>query len=460
MWYPDIMETTKDMQYDTAVKRAVLVGVRLPDTKRFEESMRELEGLAEACGVEVAGTVAQNLRRIDSAFYIGKGKAEEIRNAADTLKADMIIFNNTLSPSQLTNLGNALELEIIDRTNLILNIFAERARSGEARMQVDYAKLKYMLPRLVGLRSNLSRQGGTAGSMSNRGAGEKKIELDRRYIEKRMSLLRKKLDVLEKDRVTQRKRREQSGIPLVSLVGYTNAGKSTLLNRMLKAFCSDKEKLVAEEDMLFATLDTSVRRIEPENMRPFLLSDTVGFIDDLPTMLIDAFRSTLDEALHADLILEVVDCSDPEYAEQMKVTEQTLADLGAGSIPVIFVMNKADRAPELEIPLYAQAPEDADPGNEHRARGSAQSLPIVSGDRIWMSAKYGTGLPELLQMIDSRLNAGSVTCDLLIPYAESGLENRLRRIAAVHDCRYEAEGIIISATIDAADYSQFEKYRM
>ena len=459
------MDTTKDMQYDLIEKRAVLVGVRLPDTKRFEESMRELEGLAEACGVEVVGTAEQNLRRIDSAFYIGKGKVEEIRAAADTLDANMIIFNNTLSPSQLTNLGNALELEIIDRTNLILNIFADRARSGEAKMQVDYAKLKYMLPRLVGLRSNLSRQGGTAGSMSNRGAGEKKIELDRRYIEKRMALLRKNLNALKKDRITQRKRRERSGIPLVSLVGYTNAGKSTLMNLMLKTFCSDEEKLVAEEDMLFATLDTSVRRIEPNHMKPFLLSDTVGFIDDLPTMLIDAFRSTLDEALNADLILEVVDCSDPEYKEQMRITEQTLADLGAGSIPVIFIMNKADLVPDLKISQNAQTPEDTRPPNDGRDRtedrmpGNTQTLPIVKDDRIWMSARYGTGLDELLQMIDARLNADSITCDLLIPYAESGLESRLRQTAVVHDCRYEAEGIIISATIDAANYPRFEKYR-
>jgi GTP-binding protein HflX len=443
------------MQYDLIEKRAVLVGVRLPDTKRFEESMRELEGLAEACGVEVVGTAEQNLRRIDSAFYIGKGKVEEIRAAADTLDANMIIFNNTLSPSQLTNLGNALELEIIDRTNLILNIFADRARSGEAKMQVDYAKLKYMLPRLVGLRSNLSRQGGTAGSMSNRGAGEKKIELDRRYIEKRMSLLRKNLNALKKDRITQRKRRERSGIPLVSLVGYTNAGKSTLMNLMLKTFCSDEEKLVAEEDMLFATLDTSVRRIEPNHMKPFLLSDTVGFIDDLPTMLIDAFRSTLDEALNADLILEVVDCSDPEYKEQMRITEQTLADLGAGSIPIIFVMNKADLVPDLKIPQNAHIPAGAGLLTETRP----PTLPIVKDDRIWMSARHGTGLTELLQMIDARLNAGSVTCELLIPYAESGLESRLRQAAVIHDCRYEAEGILISATIDAANLPRFEKYR-
>ena len=432
---------------------AMLVGVCLPDSRRFEEHMQELEGLCEACGLVVCGTAVQNLKRPDSATYIGPGKVEEIKAAADTLHADLIVFNNTLSPSQLANLSKALELEVIDRTNLILNIFALRARTAEAKMQVDYAKLKYMLPRLVGLRSNLSRQGGTGGtSLSNRGAGEQKIELDRRVIERRMTLLRRRLSELDQTRETQRARRARSGLPLVAMAGYTNAGKSTLMNYLLdqcgdaagdaEAAAQDEEnsKHVYVEDMLFATLDTSVRRIEPEGKRAFLLSDTVGFIDDLPTSLIDAFRSTLDEALHADLILHIVDASDPEADAQIEVTEQTLADLGAGDIPVIRVMNKSDVA-------FA----DAD-------GISASHFPKPQKNRIWISARSGEGINDLLDAIDEVLNAGSVTCTFLIPYAESGVENMLRRDGIVHSCEYGEDGITVNASLEKAFLSKYEKY--
>lgn len=410
-------------------RHAFLVGVRFPGDSRFEARMEELRGLAEACGAEVRGTADQKLPREDSAYFIGKGKVEEIRLAADSLHADLVIFNNTLSPSQLTNLSEALELEVIDRTNLILNIFAERARSREARMQVDYAKLKFMLPRLVGLRANLSRQGGASGSMSNRGAGEKKIELDRRRIEKRMALLRRSLDEIAKERETQRKRRARSGMPLISLVGYTNAGKSTLMNQMIRCCGTDDEKQVLEQDMLFATLDTSVRQIAPSGRRPFLLSDTVGFIDDLPTGLVDAFRSTLDEALHADLILMIVDSTDPEYRNHIQVTEETLAELGAGSIPVITVMNKNDGI-----------------------------RPILEKDRILMSAKDPDHLPALLDLIEAKLNEGSLTCTLLIPYAQSRLENVLRESGVVKSCEYTDDGIRITAAIRRDRIQQFQEY--
>ena len=434
--------------YTDAPQKAFLAGVCLPDTHRFEERMKELEGLAEACGLEVVGTAVQNLRRADSAFYFGPGKVEELKNAADTLHADLLIVNNTLSPSQLTNLSKAVDLEVIDRTNLILNIFAQRARTAEAKMQVDYAKLKYMLPRLVGLREGLSRQGGTGGSsLSNRGAGEQKIELDRRHIERRMTQLRRRLAELDKTRETQRSRRARAGLPLVAMAGYTNAGKSTLMNRLLdmcggglsdetagSGTAEDTSKHVYVEDMLFATLDTSVRRIEPEGRRAFLLSDTVGFIDDLPTALVDAFRSTLDEALHADLILHIVDASDPECDAQMDVTEQTLADLGAGDIPVLTVMNKSD----LAYP---------------------DGFPTAREDRIFLSAKTGRGLSELLDLIDRKLNAGSVTCDFLIPYSDSGAENALRRDGIVHACAYGEDGITVNATIEQAYLTKYEKYR-
>ncbi len=438
---------------EQAVQQAFLVGVCLPGSKRFEERMQELEGLCEACGLAVCGSAVQNLKRPDSATYIGPGKVEEIKAAADTLHAELIIFNNTLSPSQLANLSKALELEVIDRTNLILNIFALRARTAEAKMQVDYAKLKYMLPRLVGLRSNLSRQGGTGGtSLSNRGAGEQKIELDRRVIERRMTLLRRRLDELDQTRETQRARRSRSGLPLVAMAGYTNAGKSTLMNVLLDlssgadkdpgtdpsagapSDASESDKHVFVQDMLFATLDTSVRRIEPEGRRAFLLSDTVGFIDDLPTALVDAFRSTLDEALHADLILHIVDASDPEADAQIEVTEATLADLGAGDIPVIRVMNKSDVA-------FPDA-----------------GFPEPRKDRVWISARTGAGLGDLLEAIDEVLNAGSVTCTFRIPYAESGVENSLRRDGIVHSVAYGEDGIAVEATIEKPFLAKYEQY--
>ena len=342
-----------------------------------------------------------------------------------------MIFNNTLSPSQLSNLSNALDLEVIDRTMLILNIFAERAKSRESMMQVDYAKLKYMLPRLVGLRSNLSRQGGTGGTMSNRGSGEKKIELDRRVIEKRMTLLRRELDSISKIRDTQTKKRIRSGLPLVSLVGYTNAGKSTLMNLMLSTFSTDDEKRVESEDMLFATLDTSVRRIEIPGMRPFLLSDTVGFISDLPTMLIDAFHSTLNEALNADLLLEVIDASDPDRENHINVTESTLAELGAGNIPIIQIMNKADITPD--------------------------TVPDSDGT-IAVSAVTGKGLDSLIRRIRSALDDGHVRVALLIPWKDSGAESRLRAAATVLSSEYTDDGILITALLDRSRVGEYQRF--
>ena len=510
------MTISTTVQFNNEPQKALLVGVCLPGTRRFEESMQELEGLCEACGLVVCGTAVQNLKRPDSATCIGPGKVEEIRAAADTLHADLVIFNNTLSPSQLANLSKALEPEVIDRTNLILNIFALRARTAEAKMQVDYAKLKYMLPRLVGLRSNLSRQGGTGGtSLSNRGAGEQKIELDRRVIERRMTLLRRRLAELDQTRETQRAQRARSGLPLVAMAGYTNAGKSTLMNYLLD-YCTkqwdgspaeskplsgsrspaengiqsadaprigasgqpagaatddpENSKHVYVENMLFATLDTSVRRIEPDGRRPFLLSDTVGFIDDLPTALIEAFRSTLSEVRCADLILHVIDAADPESANQASVTEQTLGELGAGDIPVIRVMNKSD----LTFPAAdhgsaadtaaqadgADAAEAANAADAAAASGSAvgSAFPAPRRDRVWISAKSGEGIDCLLDTIDLILNAGSMTCTFLIPYVESGLENALRRDGIVHTVEYGENGSTVSATLDRPYLAKYEKY--
>lgn len=425
------------------MQKVILVGVNLNDAPDFEHSMEELESLAEACEMEVAATAVQNLSAVNSAFYIGSGKVEEVRRLVSMLEADCVVFDNSLTPSQQRNLQKELEVSVLDRTNLILEIFEKRARTKEARLQVESANLQYLLPRLVGMREALSRQGGGAGAgggsgagggFSNKGAGEKKLELDRRKIEKRLSELRRELEAIEQDRRTQRKRRKESDLPSVALVGYTNAGKSTLLNQMLDTFMGDEEKKVMEKDMLFATLDTTVRRISPGDNRDFLLSDTVGFIDKLPHTLVKAFRSTLSEACEADLLLQVVDFSDPHHREQMKVTEETLRELEAGSIPCLYVMNKADLVME------------------------ESSLPKVVGDKIYMSAKKGIGLTELIGLIREKLFAGYVDCKMLIPYSDGAVVSYLKEQAVVKSMEYESEGVVLQLQCKKSDAGRYARY--
>lgn len=361
------------------ISRVLLVGVNVDDNPDFETSMEELESLAEACEMEVAAKIEQNLSSLNPAYYIGSGKVKEVQETVEQMDLDYVIFDETLSPSQLKNLQKEVGVPIMDRTNLILEIFSRRAKTREARLQVESANLQYMLPRLVGMREALGRQAGASGSMSNKGTGEKQIELDRRKIEKRISELRRELEAIEHDRNTQRKRRNDSSLPQVALVGYTNAGKSTLMNKMVETYVGKEEKMVVARDMLFATLDTTVRKINQNDRKDFLLSDTVGFISKLPHGLVKAFRSTLDEVRYADLLLQIVDASDEHYREHIQVTEETLRELGAEKIPCIYVMNKADLIMAKE------------------------ELPRIDGNKIFMSARDGIGLQELLQMIKKRV---------------------------------------------------------
>ncbi len=417
------------------VHRAVLVGANTGSQSDddFEVSMQELRGLTKACDIEPLIKATQNLSCEDSATYIGSGKVEEVRNLIQLYDADLAVFNNTLSPSQLTNLSKALNVEVLDRTGLILNIFAMRARTREARLQVDYAKLKYMLPRLVGLRANLSRQGGTGGSLSNKGSGEKQIELDRRKIEKEMTALRKELSEVEKTRALHRSRRTSSGIPLVALVGYTNAGKSTLMNKLIDLYGSDDSQKVFVQDMLFATLDTTVRKLRANTGRYFLLSDTVGFINGLPTDLVNAFHSTLEEALYADLILEVVDSSDQNHPMHSKTTDRTLAKLGAGAVPRITVMNKADKLDNIRAPR-------------------------VIGSKVYISAKEGIGIKELTDLIEETLNRNLKLCTLRIPYDHSGIENQLRSSSQIVNVVYEGSYIEITAYLDDKEHGRYSEF--
>ncbi len=373
----------KEQNYTEPDKKeqALLVGVDLHDGEDFERSMEELSQLAQACGMEVAGQITQNLPKLHQALYMGKGKLLEIRESLEEGEIDLLIFDRSLTPTQLRNLQSLLDCPILDRTTLILEIFAARAKTREAKLQVEYARLQYVLPRLTGMHKALSRQGGGSG-LANKGAGEKKLELDRRRIEKRMSELRRELKKISQERKTQRKRRMEGRTRRVALVGYTNAGKSTLMNRMLDRYTRDPSKKVLEKDMLFATLDTTVRRICTGAGGEFLLSDTVGFIHQLPAGLIKAFRSTLEEAKEADLLLHVLDYSDESYRKQREVTEETLRDLGAGDIPVIYIYNKAD------------------------LRTDFASLPVIRDNRIYLSARTGAGIPELVEMILNTKGSG------------------------------------------------------
>lgn len=358
----------------TEREQALLLGVNLHDGEDFERSMEELSALTKACEMEPVGNIVQNLAKPYQALYMGKGKLLEVKEYLEEADIDVLIFDRSLTPTQLRNLQEMLDRPILDRTTLILEIFAVRAKTREAKLQVESARLQYVLPRLVGMHKALSRQGGGSG-LANKGAGEKKLELDRRRIEKRIQELSKELNKIERERITQQKRRQKSPIPRVALVGYTNAGKSTLMNRMLDQYTRDASKKVLEKDMLFATLDTTVRRIQTSPQKAFLLSDTVGFIHQLPAGLVKAFRSTLEEAKEADLLLHVLDCSDEAFLEQRKVTEETLKELGAGDIPVIYVYNKADRCME------------------------AGTFPVIRRERIYLSARTGQGITELTEMI-------------------------------------------------------------
>lgn len=416
------------------MEKAFLVGVNLNEGDNFELSMQELASLAEACEMEVVGSAEQNMERANTATYIGPGKVEEVKAAADLLEADIVIFDNALSPTQLRNLQNQLELPVMDRTTLILEIFSSRAKTKEAKLQVEVARLQYMLPRLVGLHEALSRQGGASGAMSNKGAGEKKIELDRRRLEQRLTSMKRELEVISGERETQRKKRAQSGVPRVALVGYTNAGKSTIMNMLLAEYVEDEEKRVFEKDMLFATLDTTVRRIAPPDRTPFLLSDTVGFISKLPHNLIKAFRSTLEEVREADLLLQVIDYSDENHQDYMQVTKDTLRELGADQIPMIYVFNKADLC-----------------GMGHLAM-------IQGEDKIFMSAKSRDGIDALLSLIAGKLSGGYQDCELLLPYQRGDIVSYLNENAVIHETEYRPEGVYVSANMRLSDVGRFGEF--
>lgn len=431
-------------------ERVVILGVfqtegaAKGDEYRFDRSMTELDALVSACEMEPAGMVTQQLPQINKATYIGSGKLEDMRARIEELHGTMCVVNDTLTPTQQRNLQQELKLPVMDRTSLILEIFSKRARSREAKLQVELARLQYLKPRLIGMWETQNRQGGASGAMSSKGEGETQLELDRRQIDHRLAELRRELKVVERERETQRKRRKNSRLPLVSLIGYTNAGKSAIMNAMLSMYGTDspsgEEKQVFEENMLFATLDTSVRRIRTGNNKDFMLSDTVGFVSKLPTGLVEAFKSTLEEVTEADLLLHVVDYSDVDYREHMEVTDRMVRELGAGHIPVIYVYNKADACfPKIEYPRKGA-----------EVRETSKSL--------YMCAREESSVKMLAQMITDEVYGDYEEAVFLIPYDRGSVTSLLQQNSIVKSVDYNENGTMLSARCHRADIEKFRNY--
>ncbi|MES5886734.1 MULTISPECIES: GTPase HflX [Bacillus] len=416
---------------EEVLQRAVLVGVNVGNEDDFAYSMEELTNLAEACDVEVIGQVTQNLQRVNPSHYIGKGKIEEVAAYVQEIDANMVIFNDELSPSQIRNLEEDLDCKVIDRTILILDIFAQRAKTKEAQLQVEVAHLQYMMPRLIGLRESLGRQSGGVGT-KNKGVGEKKLELDRRKIEEQISVLNKDLEALVAQRQTQRKQRKKNEIPVVALVGYTNAGKSTTMNAMLEIYNGTEEKQVFEKDMLFATLETSVRNIDLPDNKSFLLTDTVGFVSKLPHHLVKAFRSTLEEVAEADLLIHVVDYANPNYEQLIDITNETLKKIGVENIPTIYAYNKSDMV-DVKIPK-------------------------VQEDRVYLSAKKHVGIEELVEMIRSHIYKEYTKCEMLIPYDQGQVVSYFNNHAHVLSTSYENEGTKLEIECKTSDYEKYKHF--
>ncbi|WP_197032636.1 GTPase HflX [Clostridium sp. KNHs205] len=417
-------------------EKVLLAGGKLKNDDNFQASMEELRELTFACDMEVVGEVTQNLDRIHADIYFGKGKAEELKELFEEQEAELVVFNDELSPSQTRNLERFLGCRVVDRAVLIMDIFARRAKTREAQLQVEAARLKYLLPRLSGMGINMNRQGGGSG-LHNKGTGETKLELDRRKIEERIARLERELEELVGRRQNQRQKREKNEVPLAALVGYTNAGKSTVMNGVLKLMGSAEEKLVLEKDMLFATLETSVRKVLTEDNKSFLLTDTVGFISRLPHHLIKAFRSTLEEVLMADLLVQVIDVSDKEHAREAEVTRKTLEELGAGNIPVLYVYNKIDKLTEEE---YSSIRDTCKEENS-----------------IFLSAKSAEDLKRLIEVIAERLFKENVTINLRINYSDSKWVAYLKENTSVSSLNYAEDGIYITTNCSRAIYEKHFK---
>lgn len=401
-------------EVEQETERVILVGVSQQDGDDAEDSVAELAELVETAGAVVVGTLIQKRENIHPGTYVGTGKVSELEELIEETGATGIVCDDELSPAQLKNLEEALKTKVMDRTLIILDIFAARASTSEGKIQVELAQLKYRLSRLSGLGRSLSRLGGGIGT---RGPGEKKLEMDRRLINSRVAQLNRELKEVQRHREVNRQQRKRSGIPVVAVVGYTNAGKSTLLNHLTNAE-------VLEEDKLFATLDPTTRVLELTNHQKVLMTDTVGFIRKLPHHLIDAFRSTLEEAKYADIILHVVDASNPQMDKQMYIVYDTLRNLEVEGKKIITAFNKTDRIGQPE-PLH-----------DFRAERT-----------VHISAKYGDGLEDLKNILEEILREEKDFLECTIPYRDAGVIQKIREKGELLSEEYREDGIFVRAWV-------------
>lgn len=412
--------------FDTAEReeRIILVGVATENGDDTWESLDELEELGQTAGAVTVAKVVQNRERVHSGTYIGKGKIQEVKELVLAHQADCVVCDDELTPAQYHNLQEMLDVKVIDRTVMILDIFAKRASTSEGKLQVELAQLRYRASHLIGGRSELSRLGGGIGT---RGPGEQKLEMDRRLIKERITFVRRELQQVQKNRELTRKKRQENPVPVIAIVGYTNAGKSTLLNHLTGAG-------VLSEDKLFATLDPTTRKLELENGEEMLFTDTVGFIRKLPHHLIQAFRSTLEEAKYADAILHVVDCSNPDMDAQMHTVYETLQKLEVGDKPIVTAFNKIDRLEE-EITLKD----------------------LKADKTVRISAKKGDGVQDMLAAISDILKANKVLLEKVFSYEEGALVAKLRKYGQVLEEEYRNEGTYVKAYIEREHLYMFEE---
>ena len=418
------IEQNKEQKRDYAV----LVGLRSPvlgADSADEESLAELGALVETAGGEPVGTILQSREKPDPHSFIGEGKVEEVRRMVENSDATMVIFDNDLSPSQIRVLTELCGVQVLDRSGLILDIFAQRAKTKEGCLQVELAQYQYLLPRLIGMWSHLERQGGTGGSpIGTKGPGETQLETDRRHIHRKIDKLKEELEEVRRVLGTQRQRRMKNEIPVVAIVGYTNAGKSTLLNAITGAG-------IPANDRLFDTLDTTTRLLTVSDTLDVVISDTVGFIRKLPHQLVEAFKATLEELEYADLLLHVIDVSNPEWREQARIVDELIRELGAESIPCIRVYNKCD------VAFTAQQERE--------------------NDAVYISAKTGEGIPALLEAVDKKLDKGTKRVVIHLPYDKTGLLDGLYREAKVESVEY-GETVDVTAVCTPRIMGQLKDY--
>lgn len=415
--------------------KAFIAGVNLNDSN-FDYYMTELANLTEAANMEVVGQARQNAEHVVAGTYFGLGKINEIKDMARGLRAKVLILNDELTPVQIRNLEKLTKLRVIDRTELILEIFSKRARTKQAKLQVQLARLQYELPRLHPSENNLDQQrgngGSTGGGFANRGAGESKLELNRRTIGKQIAIIKNELKEISQQEEIKAKRRNQNNIPKVALVGYTNAGKSTTMNGLLQEFSKHSDKQVFVKNMLFATLDTNVRRIELDNNFSFILSDTVGFISKLPHNLVESFKASLQEVRDADLLINVVDASDPNMIQMIRTTQNVLNEIGIKNTPMITAYNKADK--------------------------SERNYPQIEGSNILYSATDPKSITTLANLITKRIFVNYKRTRLLLPLSDGKTLSYLHENAQVISENFQNDGIHVTVRLAPEQQNRFSNY--